>query len=56
MPMTPHGQRMRARLGAEYGREKGDQVLYASRNAGKPAFQNIDDKSPIHRRMKKAMR
>ena len=47
MPLTAHGDRMKARLKAEYGRKKGDSVLYASRNAGKTAFQNIDDRAPV---------
>lgn len=47
MPLTGHGSRMKARLEAEYGKTKGDSVLYASRNAGKPAFQGIDDRPPV---------
>lgn len=47
MPLTRHGERMKARLEAEYGKKKGDSVLYASRNAGKAGFQDIDDRGPI---------
>jgi len=42
MPLSPHGSRMKARMEAEYGKKKGDSVLYASKNAGKPGFTNID--------------
>lgn len=42
MPLTLHGERMKKRMEREYGEEKGDEVLYASKNAGKPGFTNID--------------
>lgn len=42
MPLTPHGKRMKSRMEDEYGKETGDSVLYASKNAGKPGFTNID--------------
>lgn len=42
MPLTPHGERMKERMEREYGKEAGDRVLYASKNAGKKAFQDIE--------------
>jgi len=48
-PLTPHGERMRERMRDEYG-EKGDRVLYASMNAGKPGFTNIHRTSKRHTR------
>ncbi len=35
MPLTAHGERMKARLTKEYGEKKGTSVLYAMRNSGK---------------------
>lgn len=42
MPLTAHGERMKKRMEAEYGKDTGDRVLYASKNAGKKAFQDIE--------------
>jgi hypothetical protein len=35
MPLTKKGQKIRAALEKEYGKDKGEQVFYASINAGK---------------------
>lgn len=51
MPLTPHGNRMMSRLAGEYGEKKGEQVFYASRNAGKPGFENVEKRDAVKRRM-----
>jgi hypothetical protein len=35
MPLTKKGLKIRAALEKEYGKKKGEQVLYAMENAGK---------------------
>lgn len=50
MPLTPHGKRMKARMEREYGKEKGERVLYASKNAGKAGFTDIDRSRRRHKR------
>ncbi len=35
MPLTPKGERIKQAMQKEYGAKKGEQVFYASRNAGK---------------------
>jgi hypothetical protein len=35
MPLTAKGEKIEAAMKKEYGAEKGEAVLYASRNAGK---------------------
>ncbi len=35
MPLTPKGRKIMASMKEEYGQEKGREVFYASRNAGK---------------------
>jgi len=35
MPLTAKGEKIMASMKAEYGEKKGEQVFYASRNAGK---------------------
>lgn len=35
MPLTKKGRKIRAALEKHYGKDKGEQVLYASINAGK---------------------
>lgn len=35
MPLTAKGQKIMAAMKSEYGAKKGEQVFYASRNAGK---------------------
>ena len=34
MPLTSKGETIKAAMEKEYGKEKGEQVLYASKNAG----------------------
>ena len=40
MPLTHKGEKIRAALEREYGKEKGERVLYAGKNAG--TFTGID--------------
>ena len=35
MPLTPKGKKIKAEMEETYGKEKGEQVFYASANAGK---------------------
>lgn len=35
MPLTKKGQKIKREMEKEYGKEKGEQVFYASQNAGK---------------------
>ncbi len=35
MPLTPKGEKIMGNMQSEYGDKKGEQVFYASRNAGK---------------------
>jgi hypothetical protein len=35
MPLTAKGEEIKQKMEQEYGPEKGEQVFYASRNAGK---------------------
>lgn len=35
MPLTPKGKEIEAAMKKEYGDKKGEQVFYASKNAGK---------------------
>lgn len=44
MPLSPKGYKIRRAMRKEYGREKGDQVFYASENKG-----TIDVKRHGHR-------
>lgn len=41
MPLTPKGEEIKKALQEEYGKEKGEQVLYAGKNKG--TFTGIDD-------------
>lgn len=34
MPLTPKGSKIKTAMTKEYGAKKGEQVFYASRNAG----------------------
>lgn len=34
MPLTPKGRKIKAAMQAEYGKKRGEQVFYASRNKG----------------------
>ena len=43
MPLTKKGRKIMARMKAEYGPKKGEQVFYASRNAGK--FKGVERRS-----------
>jgi hypothetical protein len=40
MPLTPKGEEIKQALTEEYGEKKGEQVLYAGKNAG--TFKGID--------------
>ena len=52
-PLSPHGKRQLARLEETYGPETAKRVLYASKNAGKKGFTNIDrGKKRKHQRRK----
>ena len=35
MPLTPKGKKIEAAMKKEYGDKKGEQVFYATKNAGK---------------------
>jgi len=35
MPLTPKGKKIQAAMKEEYGPKKGEEVFYASKNAGK---------------------
>ena len=35
MPLTKKGKKIKAQMRKEYGAEKGEQVFYASKNAGR---------------------
>lgn len=52
MPLSPHEQRMKDRMAAEYGDKKGESVFYASVNAGKPGF---TDQNAVKRRLKRGL-
>lgn len=57
MPLSPHGERMKGRMEAEYGGKKGDSVFYASVNAGKPGFKGAEPGgNAIQRRRARAAR
>lgn len=35
MPLTPKGKKIKKNMQGSYGKEKGEEVFYASQNAGK---------------------
>ena len=43
MPLTPKGHRIMASMKKEYGEKKGEEVFYASKNAGKLKGVDSDD-------------
>lgn len=49
MPLTQKGQKIKGNMEKEYGSEKGEQVFYASKNAGK--ITGVD-KSGMHKALK----
>lgn len=44
MPLTAKGEEIKEHMEAEYGAEKGEQVFYASRNAG--TISGVDGQGP----------
>ena len=46
MPLTHKGEKIKKALEQEYGKKKGEQVLYAGKNKG--TFTGIDSKDEIH--------
>ncbi len=47
MPLTEKGEKIKAALVKEYGKEKGERVLYAGKNTG--TFTGIDSARDPHR-------
>ena len=43
MPLTPKGEKIMGSMKQQYGEKKGEQVFYASRNAGK--IKGVDPES-----------
>jgi hypothetical protein len=50
VPLTEKGSKIMSAMKKEYGAKKGEQVFYASRNAGK--IKGVDPESRPRRRMK----
>jgi hypothetical protein len=44
-PLTPKGEKILKNMEKQYGKEKGEQVLYASKNAGK--IKGIDEAASV---------
>lgn len=44
MPLTAKGESIKQNMEQEYGKEKGESVFYASKNAGK--ITGVDDETP----------
>ena len=42
MPLTKKGKKIKSAMDKEYGKDKGEKVFYASRNAGK--IKGVDKK------------
>jgi len=54
MPLTKKGQEIMSNMTKQYGEEKGKQVFYASRNAGK--ITGVDPESSKRHMLAKALK
>jgi len=54
MPLTPKGQKIMSNMQSHYGSGKGEQVFYASRNAGK--ITGVDRGSAKRKALAKVLR
>lgn len=53
MPLTKKGKKIKSAMTREYGAKKGEQVFYASRNAGK--IKDVDPESMSRHRNRGAL-